>query len=70
MTISIDASARPDKTVASLKSCVYAELSRLVSIYVGGSNMYIDEKTENLNENYKKMSITYSYSFDGDIITI
>ena len=70
VTISIDASARPDKTVDSLKSCVYAELSRLVSIYVGGSNMYIDEKTENLNENYKKMSITYSYSFDGDIITI
>ena len=71
VSISVDASARPDKTVSELKTCVYAELKRLTDIYVGSLNLFVDEKSENINEKYKKMSVTYSYSFDGEkIITL
>lgn len=69
VSISIDATARPDKTIAELKSCVYAEIERLKSIYVKNVNLFTDEKTETVDKNYKKISLNYTYSFDGDIIT-
>jgi hypothetical protein len=69
VSISIDATARPDKTLADLKSCVYAELERLKSIYVKNVNLFTDEKTETVDKNYKKISLNYTYSFDGDVIT-
>jgi hypothetical protein len=52
-----------------LKSCVFAELSRLRGLYVALNNMIVDQKNETVNEKYKKMSINYSYSFDGTIVT-
>ena len=69
VSISINATAKPDKTIEQLKTCVFAELSRLKSIYVKTTNMIIDQKTETVNEKYKKISISYSYSFDGTIVT-
>jgi hypothetical protein len=69
VSISIGATAKPDKTIQQLKNCVFAELSRLSGIYVKTTNMVIDQKTETVNEKYKKMSISYSYSFDGTIVT-
>jgi hypothetical protein len=69
VSISIDATCRPDKSISQLRSCVLAELARLRSIYVNSTNLFIDEKTENINENLRKMSISYSYSFDGAIVT-
>lgn len=68
VTISISANAKPDKTIDQLKTCVFAELSRLRNIYVKSTNMVVDQKNETINEKYKKMSISYSYSFDGTII--
>lgn len=69
VSISIDATARPDKTLADLKSCVYAEIERLKSIYVKNVNLFTDEKTETVDKNYKKISLNYTYSFDGNVIT-
>jgi hypothetical protein len=69
VSISINATAKPDKTIDQLKTCVFAELSRLRNIYVKMTNMIVDQKTETVNEKYKKMSISYSYSFDGTIVT-
>ena len=69
VSISISATAKPDKTIAQLKTCVFAELSRLRNIYVKTTNMIVDQKTETVNEKYKKISISYSYSFDGTIVT-
>jgi hypothetical protein len=69
VSISISATAKPDKTIEQLKNCVFAELSRLRNIYVKTTNMIVDQKTETVNEKYKKMSISYSYSFDGTIVT-
>jgi hypothetical protein len=69
VSISISATAKPDKTIEQLKNCVFAELSRLRSLYVKTTNMIVDQKTETVNEKYKKMSISYSYSFDGTIVT-
>lgn len=69
VSISISATAKPDKTIDQLKTCVFAELSRLRNIYVKTTNMIVDQKTETVNEKYKKISISYSYSFDGTIVT-
>jgi len=69
VSISISATAKPDKTIEQLKNCVFAELSRLRNIYVKTTNMIVDQKTETVNEKYKKISISYSYSFDGTIVT-
>ena len=69
VSISISATAKPDKTISQLKTCVFAELSRLRNIYVKTTNMIVDQKTETVNEKYKKISISYSYSFDGTIVT-
>lgn len=69
VSISIDATCRPDKTISQLKSCVSAELSRLRSIYVKSTNLFTDEASESVNEKLKKMSVSYSYSFDGDIVS-
>jgi hypothetical protein len=69
VSISISATAKPDKTIEQLKNCVFAELSRLRGLYVKTTNMIVDQKTETVNEKYKKMSISYSYSFDGTIVT-
>lgn len=69
VSISIDATCRPDKTISQLKSCVSAELSRLRSIYVKSANLFTDEASESVNEKLKKMSVSYSYSFDGDIVS-
>ena len=69
VSISISATAKPDKTISQLKTCVFAELSRLRNIYVKTRNMIVDQKTETVNEKYKKISISYSYSFDGTIVT-
>jgi len=66
--ISIDAVAKPDKTLAELKSCVTAELDRLKLIYIVGNNVFLDEKSETVDKNYKKMSLNYTYSFDGTIL--
>jgi hypothetical protein len=68
VTINISANAKPDKTIDQLKNCVFAELSRLRDIYVKSTNMIVDQKNETINEKYKKMSISYSYSFDGTIV--
>ena len=68
VSISISATAKPDKTIEQLKNCVFAELSRLRNIYVKTTNMIVDQKTETVNEKYKKISISYSYSFDGTIL--
>jgi|LauGreDrversion4_2_1035121.scaffolds.fasta_scaffold00699_5 hypothetical protein len=68
VSIAIDATARPDKTLAQLESCVFAELDRLKNIYVNGSNVFLDEKVETTDKNYKKISLNYTYSFDGGII--
>jgi len=69
VSISIDATCRPDKTIEQLKSCVNAELNRLRGIYVGSANLFIDEKSETINEKLRTMSVSYSYSFDGKIVT-
>jgi hypothetical protein len=69
VSISISATAKPDKTMEQLKNCAFAELSRLRNIYVKTTNMIVDQKTETVNEKYKKISISYSYSFDGTIVT-
>ena len=69
VSISISATAKPDKTMDQLKLCVFAELSRLRGLYVKSTNMIVDQKNETVNEKYKKMSISYSYSFDGTIVT-
>jgi hypothetical protein len=69
VSISIDATARPDKTMSELKSCVYAEVERLKAIYVKNVNLFTDEKTETVDKNYKKISLNYAYSFDGDVVT-
>ena len=69
VSISISATAKPDKTIEQLKTCAFAELSRLRDIYVKTTNMIVDQKTETVNEKYKKISISYSYSFDGTIVT-
>ena len=58
VSISISATAKPDKTISQLKTCVFAELSRLRNIYVKTTNMIVDQKTETVNEKYKKISIT------------
>jgi len=68
VSISISATAKPDKTMDQLKTCIFAELSRLRGLYVKLNNMVIDQKSETVNEKYKKMSIIYSYSFDGTIV--
>ena len=68
VSISISANAKPDKTISQLRACVEAELSRLRNIYVKSTNMVVDQKNETINEKYKKMSINYSYSFDGTIV--
>jgi len=68
VSINISANAKPDKTIEQLKTCVFAELSRLRNIYVKSTNMIVDQKNETINEKYKKMSISYSYSFDGTIV--
>ena len=69
VSISIDAICKPDKTMAQLETCVNAELTRLKNIYVGNTNLFADEKSETKNENMRKMSVSYSYSFDGNIVT-
>lgn len=69
VSISITANAKPDKTMDQLKTCVFAELTRLKNIYVKSNNMIIDQKNETINESYKRMSIDYTYSFDGDIVS-
>lgn len=69
VSISINATAKPDKTIAQLKTCVFAELSRLRGIYVKTTNLVIDQKSETVNEKYKRMSVSYSYSFDGTIVS-
>ena len=68
VSISIDAVARPDKTMVELESCVLAELERLKANYVNGSNIFLDEKNETTDKNYKKLSLAYTYSFEGPII--
>lgn len=69
VSISIDAICKPDKTMAQLETCVNAELTRLKNIYVGNTNLFADEKSETKNENMRKMFVSYSYSFDGNIVT-
>lgn len=68
VSINISANAKPDKTIDQLKNCVFAELSRLRQIYVDSANLAIDQKSETINEKYKRMSVSYSYSFDGKIV--
>ena len=67
VSIQIDATCRPDKTMADLKTCVDSELQRLKTTYVGTTNLFLDGKSETTNENLRKRSVSYSYSFDGAI---
>lgn len=69
VSISIDATCKPNKTILELRNCVEAELNRLRTIYVGNTNLFLDEKNETVNEKMRKMSLSYTYSFDGDIVT-
>lgn len=69
VSIAIEAICRPDKSINQLKTCVFAELSRLRGIYVKPSNLFVDEKSETVDEKMRKMSVSYSYSFDGAIVT-
>lgn len=69
VSISIEATCRPDKTVSAMKTCVLAELNRLKSIYVKGGNLFVDENVETVNENMRRMSVSYSCSFDGTIVS-
>lgn len=69
VSIKIEAVCRPDKTIAQLRTCVLNELARIKARYVVGANAFTDEKRETVDENNRKMSISYSYSFDGDIIS-
>ena len=69
VSISVDASCRPDKTMAQLRACVEAEMSRLKAIYIKSTNLFLDQKNEMVNDNLRKMSLSYTYSFDGQIIT-
>jgi hypothetical protein len=68
ISISIDATCRPDKSISDLRTCVQSELSRIKIIYVKGNNIFIDQKMETVNEKLRKMSVVHSYSFDGDIV--
>ena len=69
VTISIDATCMPDKTMASLNSCVQSELERLRAIYVTGGNLFIDQNSETVNADLRKMSVSCSYSFDSAVIS-
>jgi hypothetical protein len=69
VSISIEAICRPDKSMAQLKTCVLAELGRLRGIYVGSASLFVDEKSETVDEKMRKMSVSYSYSFEGKIVT-
>ena len=69
VSISVDASCRPDKTMAQLRACVEAEMSRLKAIYIKSTNLFLDQKNEMVNDNLRKMSLSYTYSFDGQIVT-
>jgi hypothetical protein len=69
VSILIEATCRPDKTISAMKTCVLAELNRLKSIYAKGGNLFTDENVEVINENMRRMSVSYSCSFEGTIIS-
>jgi hypothetical protein len=69
VSISIEATGRPDKTFAQVKSAVLSEASRLRSLYVKGSDVITNSFVENSSENLKKFSVDYKYSFGGTIIS-
>jgi hypothetical protein len=69
VSISVDASCRPDKTIAQLRTCVEAEMVRLKAIYIKSANLFLDQKSETVNDKLRKMSLSYTYSFDGKIVT-
>ena len=68
ISISISATAKNNKSINDVKSCVYSELSRLKRIYVKNKNLIVDQRSETIDEEHKKISINYSYSFEGDIV--
>jgi hypothetical protein len=70
VTISIDATCRPDKTMALLKGCVTNEMDRLKGIYVKYKNLFLDNISETTNDNLRKMSLSRTYSFDGLIVNV
>ena len=55
--------------MAQLRACVEAEMSRLKAIYIKSTNLFLDQKNEMVNDNLRKMSLSYTYSFDGQIVT-
>lgn len=69
VSISIDATCRPDKGISEMKTSVLAELNRLKSIYAKGGSLFTDENVETINENMRRMSVSYSCSFEGSIIS-
>lgn len=68
VSISIDATALPNKTTGDARNCVNQELVRIRNNYIGNKEFLTDEFVESYNASLKTYSLSASYSFEGPIV--